>query len=1257
MVEKQQVPPKLIMNSTPIQRRPKLGPAALAAAYLLLGSSGALALPIITNVVETGGDNEATDTIPAKWTGVSWNATVAGEPVAGIAIGTPYTVPPFGEDVPAFVDRNHQWNGATAVLPIPPYLLGGEYIMIGNDNRDNATLQLDITLSEGAYVYILVDNRLTDGDAANPPESGGTLDTWIGMAWMNAEGFAPVLNSLNRTANPEWPDEVGYDEGADGVGAGVGINTYASVYFKEVPAGTFSIYQADNAGRNMYGVVVKPLPNSPSAPPVIALQQPANNTLFYNAASGVEFTATTASANQLAPENVKLWLNGTDVSASLVVGGTASSRTAMFSGLQANTVYNARITVADQAGRASTNDFRFDTFDAAASVVVDAEDYNHQNGQFIDAPTPGAYANLAGTVDVDYHENNTTVPATVHRVGDFVGLAAAGDAARESFTSAGATDYGLNGIGAGDWLNYTRTFSANTYWVYLRASSAVPQILQLDRITGDRATTAQAPVAAGVFAFPNTAGPTAYAYVPLTDAAGNPVALSLSGITTFRLTALTANYNLQVNLLLFVPAGGADRPPYIAAASPAPGATGVALDAALDITVANGTQPVVATGAALRVDGADVTAAATLTPVAEGAVVTYDPPGYLKTNTTYSVELVFADAGGTFYTNSWSFETSGPIPVIPTNYGTAPGTGQGNGFNVKMRKAPNTDAFGNAFTLANNVTRMEQHLADQIIDPDTLVPYVNEAAGPSEDGTGTSEVVNFMQTATTTGYFAGDVGFPYVDLIANPDPNNMTLEAIAYLELTPGIHRLGVRSDDAFMVASGPALSRMDLTLGLLNAGRGDGLPGGATEFEFLVESAGVYPFRLIWCEGNGGASLEFYSVDRTTFVRTLINDRSNPNAVLAYLSRPNVVFLPTVAITSPADKAVYPDAPVDVTINATAAVVDSTITLVEFFAGANKIGEDTTAPYSIQWANAPRGGYGLTAKATAANGLSTVSAPVSISIDPLILDVVETGGDNEATDTILAKWSGVTWAATVANEPIPGITVGTPYTAPVFGEEVPCFVDRNHQWNGATAALPIPSYLVGGEYILSGNDNRDNFLQMDITVSERAFVYILVDARLTDGNADDPPEAGAALDAWVGMAWMNTEGFTPVRNGLNRTANPDWPDEIGYDEGADGVGPGVGINTYASVYVKEVQAGTFSIYQADNSGRNMYGVVIKRPETAAPVLAMPTLSAGQITVTWTNGGTLWSAPAVEGPWTSTGDSDGTYTEAATGNKFFQVRR
>ena len=156
---------------------------------------------------------------------------------------------------PAFVDRNHRYlDDSASSLPVPAYLVGSEYIMSGNDNRDNATYRLDVTLSTPAAVYMLIDNRLGDADNATPPTFDATH-----MQWILDEGWAATANGLNRGQDAALPDELAIDEGADDT-----INQYYSVYRKDFAAGTFSLYQADNAGQNMYGVVVTPIPE-PSA--------------------------------------------------------------------------------------------------------------------------------------------------------------------------------------------------------------------------------------------------------------------------------------------------------------------------------------------------------------------------------------------------------------------------------------------------------------------------------------------------------------------------------------------------------------------------------------------------------------------------------------------------------------------------------------------------------------------------------------------------------------------------------------------------------------------------------------------------------------------------------------------------------------------------------------------------------------------------------------------------------------------------------
>jgi hypothetical protein len=215
---------------------------------------------VFSNVVETGGDNEPTDTITAKWTGQTFPVSIAGEPIIGAVVGSTYTVATFANNSPAFVDRAHRYmndpgTGGSAALPIPGYLVGGDYIMSGNDNRDNATYSLAVSVLGATRMFMLIDNRLSDANAADPPTFDATH-----MQWITTGGWLPSKTGNNRLGNAALPDEVGFDEGADNT-----INSYYSVYFKDFAGGTVTLLQADNTGQNMYGVVAQRIPEPTSA--------------------------------------------------------------------------------------------------------------------------------------------------------------------------------------------------------------------------------------------------------------------------------------------------------------------------------------------------------------------------------------------------------------------------------------------------------------------------------------------------------------------------------------------------------------------------------------------------------------------------------------------------------------------------------------------------------------------------------------------------------------------------------------------------------------------------------------------------------------------------------------------------------------------------------------------------------------------------------------------------------------------------------
>src|ERR1035437_5853365 len=88
----------------------------------------------------------------------------------------------------------------------------------------------------------------------------------------------------------------------------------------------------------------------------------------------------------------------------------------------------------------------------------------------------------------------------------------------------------------------------------------------------------------------------------------------------------------------------------------------------------------------------------------------------------------------------------------------------------------------------------------------------------------------------------------------------------------------------------------------------------------------------------------------------------------------------PTVGIINMGEASTF-FSPATVSIEATAADADGTVTKVEFYANDLLIGTVTTSPYTITWSNMPLGTYTLTAKATDNGGLSDISDPVNINV------------------------------------------------------------------------------------------------------------------------------------------------------------------------------------------------------------------------------------------------------------------------------------
>lgn len=1290
---------------------------------------GVSALPVITDVVETGGDDEATDTVTAKFTGQTFSNGIAGE------FQNPYTVPFFGEDVPHMVDRTHQHNGASTTLPLPKYLVGGEYIMIGNDNRDNPDFMLEVTIADDADVYLLIDNRRGDANGANPPD----LET--GMTWVLEQGWEPVRNGLNRRNNPEEPDETGVDEGADGVGPGVGINQWHSVYRKRVTAGTFTLYQADNAGNNMYGVVVRGVSRVP----------------YVSAASGdllgVVFEVSDGSRSKLKRDSVRLTLDGLDVSNQLQItaaGDRSTLKHFPVAPLPSGSSHTAVLTFTDDA--ASPQSFTetlsfvvetYTTLTAAQAVPASAVDLassgftlrvvqGRDNAAWPSADLPNSTSRgelqLAGLlVEPSTHllVPNFAVPGpgpqgtyAAETINLNQEMNPGGNATEignfQSTSTPALPDQPIPGIPGTDPDSPGNLDNVAAEVVgYLELPAGLHR-LGVNSDDGFRVTAAADPrdpgaVSLGVFSGGRGSSDSLF-YVLAEQAGLYPVRLIWyeggGGANLEFFSVDRADLRAGRKILLNDRADAAGlksyaRPavnlPPAATVHPFPGSTNVPADTTLRASLQpRGTTP---SNIQLKVDGASV--AAVIVTADGNTLVEHGRTNLWPAGATVDAELSYGDSAGNNTVIRWQFtvENHAVLPVIPASFALAPGlvNQASSGFNVDMYQMDNgtgLPAARTGFPDNNSPEAAERQIARGFVDPNTGEPYPNFAVpGGNADGTHALDFfINWNQQIANAGDFHAGNGFEDAIVPGISEPGDTTLndwivaEAVGFLELRKGRHRLGVNSDDGFSVRVGAnPRDVIGVQLGSFDTGRG----AANTFFDFLVEQDGIYPVRLLWWDGTGGGSVEFKSQDPFSEGQSLVNDRSRAFRIMAYRTltgalpariaavspaagatdvgfadpisvdledlgatpaqisvngapvtaeravsgrittlkyTPATPFAPgstvrasvtraggtsfwsftvrnapAVAITLPADGTRFPTGPTNFTVAASAAVVGATITKVEFFDGAGlKLGEAATAPYQVEVSGVLPGRQTLIARATDSRGVSGESAPARIQ-------------------------------------------VGTPIAV---------------NFQDATAEPPegyLPDY---GDVF----DDRGNGYRYGWDLDNLANARNRNDARSPDERYDTfnhwqkPQPAGSLWEIEVPNGQYHVFAVAGEASNIDSL----------YDVQAEGVPVVKGTPTdtvrwYEGMARVAVADGRLSIGNGPTAANNKvcFVEIYALPAiTSPPLIALPTVSGNTLTVTWTNGGTLESAPAANGPWTSTGDSDGSYSEPIeAAAKFFRVRR
>jgi hypothetical protein len=294
-------------------------------------------------------------------------------------------------------------------------------------------------------------------------------------------------------------------------------------------------------------------------------------------------------------------------------------------------------------------------------------------------------------------------------------------------------------------------------------------------------------------------------------------------------------------------------------------------------SITNGDTAVVAGSIQLRFDGSLVSPAPTISSAGGLTNVSFQAPGLLTPGSTHTYALTYNDNGipASSYTNEVRF-TVANYQTLPSNYANPSGSASAPGFTYRTVAAPPGTP-----QLANTLARAKAQLDGTLIDPLTGMPYENSAPpGPNPDGSyNIDTVIDFDDDGVHSGNFTNDVTFPGLSTGFN---NSFATKASLYLNLPAGYYRSGVNSDDGFEVSVGiPAHGAFSsqTALGLFDNGRG----AADTLFDFLVQTSGIYRFQLIYFEGGGSASCEFFSVNLATGEKILINNLANPNAIKSY--------------------------------------------------------------------------------------------------------------------------------------------------------------------------------------------------------------------------------------------------------------------------------------------------------------------------------------------------------------------------------------
>ena len=380
-----------------------------------------------------------------------------------------------------------------------------------------------------------------------------TRDWTNGTFWVIARVATGEGLSGSLTLSEVGADGTATNLGAFSVASGLGWTTFENVLLRDsdgniVPVtlngkATLRVTSGGNLLPNFFALVAGQIDL-----PVVKNMYPTGSHPFeYTNAFSFDVSSLGAT---IAPQAIRVSMDGVDVSSSLAISGSDSNRNVLYPALQPNALHTAIIDVTNSLTHGVSLTNHFDTF-SQTNYMVEAEDFDYDGGRYVTNWFPDAYLGFGATTNIDFQHTPIAGEQFPYRANG-IPEEIAYDYLRQAFVDVGATDYHLAWFGPGDWANYTRGYPTGSFLAYIRSAGFGAYTMNLDEVTSGAGTVSEVTTPLGAWNGLGRDNQT-HAWVLLTDPTnGAPAVVKLDGQATLRLSTPTGD--CYPNYFMFVPA-------------------------------------------------------------------------------------------------------------------------------------------------------------------------------------------------------------------------------------------------------------------------------------------------------------------------------------------------------------------------------------------------------------------------------------------------------------------------------------------------------------------------------------------------------------------------------------------------------------------------------------------------------------------------------------------------------------------------------